>query len=455
VRYGMMDRVHSGMIEATGSQMGRYAELWARLVVARHIAFNASVSYLGLGLSLLSAPILAQTLGADGRGVIAGSLVVVQVVGWIAFLGLPRGIALQIEKRREIAMPAVVLVGALGMLSALLVFLAAPVLSNDDDRIEMGMRIASGVLVLAGLSSIGDQTALLRGRLWIYNSIRGCTLILPSCGIIVLSSAGQLTLETAFIVSVAGQVGSVAIGALYALSSLRWLSRAAIPWRFSLQYWTASVFDSVGGRADQLILTAISTPAAVGLYAVAVTCSGAASGLAQALNQTIYARLVRDSKNGQTTSLNRISYIGVGATLFIGALIMLVVWLFWRQLFGPTFDGLVPVLGVLIVASVLSDQWRLRVYFDSARENGAALAVSSIVGLVTMIIAVTLFAAAGLISPLSIAISYALLCAMRIVSRIILVRLKRERKQMKTQRNLMVESTTDDSDVKHHVGDQT
>jgi hypothetical protein len=134
---------------------------------------------------------------------------------------------------------------------------------------------------------------------------------------------------------------------------------------------------------------------------------------------------------------------------------MLVVWLFWRQLFGPTFDGLVPVLGVLIVASVLSDQWRLRVYFDSARENGAALAVSSIVGLVTMIIAVTLFAAAGLISPLSIAISYALLCAMRIVSRIILVRLKRERKQMKTQRNLMVESTTDDSDVKHHVGDQT
>src|SRR5690606_14433959 len=43
------------------------------------------VTYAGLSLSLLSTPMLTQAVGADGRGVIAGSFVMLQIMTWVAF----------------------------------------------------------------------------------------------------------------------------------------------------------------------------------------------------------------------------------------------------------------------------------------------------------------------------------------------------------------------------------
>jgi O-antigen/teichoic acid export membrane protein len=66
---------------------------------------SAGVTYAGMGLGLISAPILARTLGADGRGVLAGAFVFVQLLSWVAFMGLPRGLAIQSQNENQRSSP--------------------------------------------------------------------------------------------------------------------------------------------------------------------------------------------------------------------------------------------------------------------------------------------------------------------------------------------------------------
>lgn len=387
---------------------------------ARQTALTSLVTYAGMGLSVLSAPVVAQTLGADGRGVLAGTFVVVQVIGWVAFLGLPNGLALQVEKRAEISLWGVCVVGLIGLLAGVLTFVMAPELANADPRIELGVRIVSVLLVFAGLSNIGDQLSLLRGAVYVYNSIRAATLVLPSATIIVMFATGTLTLRSAFIATLIGQVLGIGIGLVVALSLFRVRGRARVPWNFSLRFWFSTVFDSVGGRADQLALTTLTSASVVGVYAVAVTCANAASGLAQALAQTSLTRFVKAAREGQYSSLRRLTMIAASATLSTGALITVLVLLYGRVIFGDDFSALPPIVAVLVLAGSLQDIWKLRAARDAASENAGRLAVASAIGVAVMVGVIVVLAVTDSVSGLSMAFAFLAMCVTRLGIHILL-----------------------------------
>ena len=58
-------------------------------------------------------------------------------------------------------------------------------------------------------------------------------------------------------------------------------------------------------------------------------------------------------------------------------LLVLIVSLLSKALFGPTFGNLGPLVAILCCYQTLSDQWRLRAYFDSSRLNAKILGLSS------------------------------------------------------------------------------
>lgn len=382
---------------------------------ARHTIINVLVTYAGMALSLISAPILAQTLGADGRGVLAGVFVVIQVVGWIAFLGLPQGIALQLAKRAELSAWGILTITALGITSAAIVYLVAPNFAHGDSRVETGIRICSVVLVFMGFSSIGDQLSILNARVWVYNSIRAATLLFPSLAIIILFFLGFLNVTTAFLATLIGQSASVLIGTIVAIGALRHKNRARVPWSFSLRLWSSTIFDSVGGRGDQLALTALAPPAVIGVYAIAVTCTTAASGLAQAITQASINRFFRESRVGVVVPIRKLSLLLGLCTAVSGIVILIIVFFFGVSIFGPDFAGLAPVVAILVLAAVTQDLWKLRAARAATHERAGQLAIASAVGLATMGAAIGTFVALNIVSAISMAVAYLAMCSIRLV----------------------------------------
>jgi O-antigen/teichoic acid export membrane protein len=376
-----------------------------------------------MGLSLISAPLLARTLGPDGRGVLAGAFVSTQILSWVAFLGLPRGLAVQNNKRSSISGVGIIAVALLGPASALLAILSADALSNGDERIAWGIRIGALVLILSGVSQIGIELVLIQGRLWPFNFVRIATLVLPSIAYIVAFVMGRLTLEVAFSITFIGNILSTLIGCAYALPAMRSSRRLPVPWNFSLRFWSTSAFDNVGGRFDQLLLAALSPAAVLGMYAVAVTCASASGGLTQALNHVTYSRFARSGTKADANAvLRQRTLFGAGLSFIVAIPVLLIVIFFGEALFGTGYHDLALVTGILIVSQFLNDQWQLRIYMDSAVEDPSALTLASAMGLAALALSSWAFYTAGDLSGTHMAICVVLFGLVRLVARALLRR---------------------------------
>jgi O-antigen/teichoic acid export membrane protein len=378
---------------------------------------SAGITYAGMGLGLISAPLLARTLGADGRGVLAGAFVLVQILSWVAFLGLPRGLAIQSLGESRVSHSGVGLVVLLGPISAVVAFVSADLVSNGDPRIAIGVRVAAVVLIAAGVFQIGSEATLLRGQLWRFNAIRAANGIIPPVGYIVAFLFGQLTLTNAYFITLGSQVAATVLGCVFAIPALKEIAKRRPPWHFSLRYWASSAFDGLGGRIDQLLLTALTSAATVGTYAVAVTCAVASGGLTQALNQLTYSRFADSSQMDPGARLRSRSIYGLALSICCGGAVIGLVALLGPTLFGPSFDGLLPITAILVIAQVFNEQWTLRVYFQSAEGNARSLAASSAIGLAVLLLSTTCFALAGELNGVTMACAAVFFAVGRLVAR--------------------------------------
>lgn len=384
---------------------------------------TAGVTYLGMGLSLLSAPLLARELGAGGRGVLAAAFVLVQLLSWSAFLGLPRGLAMQELRKGYASRNALRVVTLLGPIAAVVAFIASGAAANGDHQIATYIKVAASVLILAGLGAVGVERALVRGQLLAVNLSRALNLVLPSLAIIIAFGLGILTLQSAFVITLSGQVLSVLLGIVLATPLLRSRTRIPSPWRFSLHYWGGSAFDGIGARVDQLILAACVLPSQLGVYAVAVTCASAAGGFTQALNQLTYSRFASLSTGADgAPMLRRRTSMGLAMSAFSGGSIVVVVALWGEWLFGSSFDGLFPIVSVLVIAQAMNDQWQLRTYLDSASGDPSALMWASACGIVVLVAVAVVLGASGNLNGLSMAYALVGFAAVRLVVRAILRR---------------------------------
>lgn len=361
------------------------AWLWRR---GRAVASVAAITYIGIALSLVSAPMLAHAIGADGRGMLAGAFAAIQVGGFVAFLALPRALAAQDQVDGGAARGGVVVTTVLGLFAAAVCFAFAPSITGGDPWMTSALRIAAVTLALGGLYQIGVERLLIAGETRMYNVTRALNVILPSVGYIVAFALGRLTLDTAFVITLTGQVLSTLAGAVASIPLLRRARRAETPWRMSFALWASVVSEGIAMRIDQVLLAALAAPATLGVYAVASTVASASGGLTQAINTVAYGRMTR----GASQSIRRSSLIGAAASVTASAAVVLVIAFWGTRIFGPTFEGLLGPLVILCIAQALNDQWHLRVYRQSASQDSSRLTVPALCGLSAMIVVVWLVA---------------------------------------------------------------
>jgi len=380
------------------------------------LVMTAGVSYGGTALSVLSAPLLARTVGADGRGVLAAAFVTLQLLSWVSFLGLPRGLALQGAKRSHVSGLGVIVVSLLGIVSAALAFGLSAVFANGDPRIEVAIKIGTVSLLASGLNQLGVELLLLEGKIRAYNVTRSTVLVLPSLGIIAAYFLDALSLQSAYIIMLSGQLLACILGCFFAVSLVRKARRIPVPWDFSLKYWSTSALDQVGTRADQLALSALTQPATLGVYSLAVTCATASAGLTEALNTLAYSKLSQLQGTESKAFLRRRSLLGIACSLASGTMIVLAVHFFGRALFGPTFDGLTQIVVVLVLAQLVADQWALRILADSARETPNRLVLASIIGIAVLGASIAALAVTGGLTGLTMGLVMVLFSAVRLTA---------------------------------------
>ncbi|MGC5077835.1 hypothetical protein [Agrococcus sp. DT81.2] len=392
--------------------------LWGR---GRPVLALAGVTYAGLALSVISAPMLATALGASGRGQLAAAFAVIQVLGFVAFVGLPRGVAVQDHREASASRAAVVLVGAIGLLSASACFLAAEQLAGGVPWVADAIRISTAVLALAGVYQIGVERLLLTSRLSIYNLSRICNVVLPSVGYIVAFLAGALTLELAFVISLSGQLLASIVGVVSSFGVVARSSRKRAPWRFSLSMWSSTVVDGVAWRMDQVVLAMFASSATLGVYAVASTIASASGGLTQAINTVLYGRFAATAHDG--AGLTRRSRAIALASSLIASTAMIVAMGLWHEaLLGPTFDGVMAPLVLLCIAQSLNDQWQLQVYRQAAAQTSAGLTAPSWIGLAAFGVVAIGFTAAGQLDATTMALAVLSGAVVRIALRLALQR---------------------------------
>ena len=379
-------------------------------VPLRQLAGTAGLTYVGMGLSLVSTPLLAQSLGADGRGELAACFVAIQTIEFAAFLGLPRGVAIGATRHAQISVRALGWLAVAGTVAAAVLTVLAVVSWSEGGLGSSGAVAAAWLMVPMGIGQAGAQIALLSGDMLAFNIYRAWPAIIPSLTIICTAPFGLLTFEIAYTSTALSILLSALSGA-----SIVWRQRKlaagghATPWRPALMYWQAVALDTIARRFDLLLAAMIFPAGQLGIYAVAATLAAASGGIAQAFNLVKLSRYLNSRDNERTSSP------GIRFTLSLTSTCVVVVAVAttWQFLFGPEFQGLLGVTSALCVAQIARDQWGWLVDAETSFGSARLFNVASAWGLFLLVAMAALLARAETLNPLLLAVTTAASAWMR------------------------------------------
>jgi O-antigen/teichoic acid export membrane protein len=345
--------------------------------VRRHLGAGAALSVFVQGGPLLAAAVLsivlARTIGPSANGRFALLITLTGIVAMVVSLGLNAGITYEVSRRRWSVSHAFrtsyavgFVLGLVGFLGGLGIFLIA------RHSVFHGMRIELAVLALASLPPVlayqfADSILLARER---YESYAG--LELSHSLVLLLVGAGlaiPFGLTGAVIGLPASALAGAAVGAVLLTREARRDSVAGDDgslWRamrFGLQSWGANLLQQVNYRFDVIILGAFATVADVGVYSIALTLTGIAWVLPQALQTVLFPRaasLDESAIAGEVTSeesdaalkkaIRHGVLLTVPAALCVGVLLLVAVPLLYGHDFHQTtLLGFVLLPGVLML----------------------------------------------------------------------------------------------------------
>jgi len=187
----------------------------------------------------------------------------------------------------------------------------------------------------------------------------------------------------------------------------------ALSWRFDPPYWkyllvqshmvgTAMVFRRSVAHLGTLLLTALSTPQAAGLFSAAYRIMHVIDMLPLTLSLPLFPPFSRLAENSSQRLFQALGdamrvFAIIGFPVF--ALVLLLAPEIIRLAFGPAYQAAVPVLQILSLAIFLIFPTGLYVYAFSALHRQRAYTISTgvclIVGVVVGIVLIPLFSERG------------------------------------------------------------
>lgn len=330
--------------------------------IGRQVAGTAGYSVASTAAAGLGGIIIARALGPAMRGDYAAVTAWFGIALMVGGMGQPAALCFHVahdpgNARSYVATSrAMMLVTGIAALTAGI--LMAPLLARGNAGLTVAYRIAfaSSIVAFVGASyTFSLQATNLR---W-WNTVRVSQPVLSLASLVVLWRLRLLTLTAAMIIL-----------ALTMLLQLGWAyyrcrSAGLAPGRAQAQlvrplarYGAAQIAAltpaALNADLDQLVLSQAVSPAALGRYAIAVSCSLLPIPMVSAIGNVAFPRLAsRRRVDGLAGRMQWLAILG-SACAAVGVLVpldLVAPWLIPR-VFGPGYPGVVPLLWILTPAGV-------------------------------------------------------------------------------------------------------
>jgi O-antigen/teichoic acid export membrane protein len=327
-------------------------------LVARTAGFNfASTAAAGLG-----GIVIARALGPEMRGEYAAVTSWFGVALMVGGMGQPAALCFHVahdsgNARNYVATSRAMMLmtGTIAMVGG---FFLAPVLARGASELTLAYRIAFATSIVAFVGASYTFSLQARNLRW-WNEVRVAQPVLSLGSLVVLWRLRLLTLTAALIVlalTMLLQLGWAyyrcrSAGLVPAHAQVRLVRPLAA---YGIAQIAALTPAALNADLDQLVLSQTVSPAALGRYAIAVSCSLLPIPFVSAIGNVAFPRLA--SRHRVDGLANRVQWLGilVSACAAAAALVPLDLVAPWLipHVFGPGYAGMVPLLWILTPAGI-------------------------------------------------------------------------------------------------------
>ena len=305
---------------------------------------------------LASAPILAHSLGVDGRGFVAGATAPFLLVTTIATFGIPEALTYFIARSpstvRAIRRRGAVLVVLAGVVATLVSVLLAPLLAGGTPGLAPLMVLASLAVIPTVLVATLRGTAAGLGLWSLVAMERSVGPVVRLLAIVVLVATDQLTVTSATVaIAFAPVLGGLVYLRIPRTASEPGATGSSPGYRGIVGYGSRVWFGAIAGvllmRIDQVLMVPLSSTFELGLYVVAVTVGELPLVVNTAVREVVFASDARSTDSTRLTAAARISFLVCAAiAIVLGSTSPL--WL--PVAFGEDFTAAVPTTMMLLAA---------------------------------------------------------------------------------------------------------
>lgn len=308
--------------------------------------------------ALATAPILAQALGTVGRGELAGATAPLLLAASCASLGLPSAVNHWVARhaghsRRMLGIAAVA-TAAIGVIVTAAIVVAGDAFAAGDP--ELSRLISAAALALVPNLQASVLQAIAAGRhAWRLVALeRAVTNGTRLAALATLSAAHALSVETAvLVIALTPVIGAVVYLPLIVRPVERVDERARIGAVLSYggRVWFGALAGIILTRIDQTLMIPLAGAAALGVYALAVNLADIPLTVANAVREVTFSRQSERVDHEVLARSSRLT--GAAVVLACAGIAAALPWAV-PTLFGPTFEGAVPVTLVLLAGCAVS-----------------------------------------------------------------------------------------------------
>jgi len=326
--------------------------------VLQSLVGNVTVMALSVAIGALS----ARMLGVEGRGELAAIQLVPHVVFMLAVLGVHEAVVFHVARQDHstagIFGSALAITAPLALIGLLASAMVVPlVLHRFDPAVRSAAQVYSVFIVLALVH--GVMLRILQGRAlfgW-WNTFRVVLQAGSLVVLLVLWAAGRLTAITFCYGILVLNVVVLAITVLLFRRKGLLEARVEAPatrslWSYSWRAGVGTVPQLLNLRLDQLLIAAMLSSHALGLYSTAVSWSTGFLPLASAYGSVLFPSVARHADEQAAESFARAMRRGLVFMVGIWLAYLAITPVAFRLIYGPEFAEAMPSVLLLVGASL-------------------------------------------------------------------------------------------------------